>query len=128
MRRQSGANLLIIGAADDPAMATMAAALISLAAQVPASYVAFALLALGDDDLRALPQHERRSRLEAALAGVAPPVHLTPATREMHREFALLFAENVNVETRTRAECTAILAIREKTPEQERRIERNRCQ
>lgn len=51
-----------------------------LAAQSPASYVAWDLLALGDDDLRAMPQAERRHRLEAVLAAAAPPVHLTPAT------------------------------------------------
>jgi len=53
-----------------------------LAEQSPASYVAWDLLALGDDDLRAVPQGERRARLEKALAGVAPPIHLTPATRD----------------------------------------------
>ncbi|MDQ1713289.1 MAG: hypothetical protein QOE45_2739 [Frankiaceae bacterium] len=53
-----------------------------LAAETPASFVAFDLLALGDADLRALPLGERRARLEAMLAGVAPPVHLTPATRD----------------------------------------------
>ncbi|HEX4897207.1 MAG TPA: ATP-dependent DNA ligase, partial [Candidatus Limnocylindrales bacterium] len=50
-----------------------------LAAEAPASFVAWDLLALGDDDLRAVPQGERRARLEGALANVAPPVHLTPA-------------------------------------------------
>ena len=29
-----------------------------------------------------MPQGERRTRLEAALAGAEPPVHLTPATRD----------------------------------------------
>jgi ATP-dependent DNA ligase len=61
-----------------------------LAAEVPASYMAFDLLALDDEDLRPLPQHERRARLEVALAGVAPPVHLTPVTAdrgEAHRWF-----------------------------------------
>jgi ATP-dependent DNA ligase len=53
-----------------------------LAAESPASYVAWDLLALGDEDLRDTPQVERRARLEAALAGVEPPVHLTPATRD----------------------------------------------
>ena len=53
-----------------------------LAAEHPSSYVAFDLLALGDEDLRARPQAERRARLEAALAGVKPPVHVTPATRD----------------------------------------------
>ena len=49
-----------------------------LAAESPASFVAWDLLALGDEDLRDVPQGERRARLEAVLAGVQPPVHLTP--------------------------------------------------
>ncbi len=53
-----------------------------LAEQSPSSYVAWDLLALGDEDLRALPQAQRRERLEAALANVRPPVHVTPATRD----------------------------------------------
>jgi ATP-dependent DNA ligase len=53
-----------------------------LAAETPASFVAFDLLALGDDDLRSLPLGERRALLEQALAGVAPPVHVTPATKD----------------------------------------------
>lgn len=51
-----------------------------LAETTPASFVAFDLLALGDDDLRQRPFGERRALLEQALAGAAPPVHLTPAT------------------------------------------------
>jgi ATP-dependent DNA ligase len=54
-----------------------------LAEQSPASFVAWDLLALGDEDLRARPQVERRDRLEAALAGNAQArVHLTPATTD----------------------------------------------
>jgi ATP-dependent DNA ligase len=53
-----------------------------LAAEIPASFVAFDLLALGDEDLRPAPFSERRAALEAALSGVQPPVHLTPATRD----------------------------------------------
>ena len=53
-----------------------------LAAESPASFVAWDLLALGDDDLRDIPQGERRARLESALAGIQPPVHLTPATTD----------------------------------------------
>jgi ATP-dependent DNA ligase len=53
-----------------------------LAAETPASFVAWDLLALGDEDLRAVPQGERRARLEQVLAGVEPPIHLTPATRD----------------------------------------------
>src|SRR5687767_11392806 len=53
-----------------------------LAAQMPASFVAWDLLALGDEDLRPSPLAERRERLEQQLAGSAPPVHLSPATRD----------------------------------------------
>jgi ATP-dependent DNA ligase len=53
-----------------------------LAAKTPASFVAWDLLALGDEDLRGRPQAERRSAIEKALAGVKPPVHLTPATHD----------------------------------------------
>ncbi len=53
-----------------------------LAAETPASYVAWDLLALGDEDLREVPQAERRARLEAVLGSASPPVHLTPATRD----------------------------------------------
>lgn len=53
-----------------------------LAEQAPASYVAWDLLAEGDEDLRGLPQRERRARLERALASIAPPIHVTPATRD----------------------------------------------
>ncbi len=53
-----------------------------LAAETPASFVAFDLLAEGDRDLRARPQADRRARLERALAGARGPVHLTPCTRE----------------------------------------------
>ena len=51
-----------------------------LAAETPASFVAWDLLALGDEDLRELPQSERRARLEAVLGEAAAPIHLTPAT------------------------------------------------
>ena len=53
-----------------------------LAAQTPASFVAFDLLALGDDDLRRRPFSERRALLEEALASAGPPVYLTPATTD----------------------------------------------
>jgi ATP-dependent DNA ligase len=53
-----------------------------LARETPASFVAFDLLAENGHDLRQAPQSERRARLEQVLAGVAPPVHLTPATRD----------------------------------------------
>lgn len=51
-----------------------------LAEQSPASYVAWDLLAAGDDDLRDAPLAERRKRLEKALGKAAAPVHLSPVT------------------------------------------------
>jgi ATP-dependent DNA ligase len=53
-----------------------------LAEASPASYVAWDLLALDDDDLMEAPQSDRRSRLEEALAKARPPIHLTPLTRD----------------------------------------------
>src|SRR5438132_2526907 len=49
-----------------------------LAQETPASFVAFDLLAAGGRDLRAAPQRERRAALERLMAGVRPPLHLTP--------------------------------------------------
>jgi ATP-dependent DNA ligase len=64
-----------------------------LAETTPASFVAFDLLALGDESLLDLPQGERRTRLEQALADAGPPVHLTPATDDaaLAREWFTLF-------------------------------------
>jgi ATP-dependent DNA ligase len=53
-----------------------------LAQEIPASFVAFDLLAEGDEDLRGKPFEERRRRLEQALLKAHPPVHVTPATRD----------------------------------------------
>jgi ATP-dependent DNA ligase len=53
-----------------------------LAAATPASFVAFDLLAEGDDDLRGRPMEERRARLESALAKDGGRVRLTPCTRD----------------------------------------------
>src|SRR5436305_8493674 len=53
-----------------------------LAVETPASFVAFDALSVGDEDLRVRPFGERRTALEVALAGVRPPVHLTPATAD----------------------------------------------
>jgi ATP-dependent DNA ligase len=52
-----------------------------LAAETPAFFVAFDLLA-DSRDLRPLPQSERRVRLEQALEDAAGGVHLTPCSRE----------------------------------------------
>src|SRR2546428_10985818 len=53
-----------------------------LAAQSPGSFVAWDLLALGDEDLREAPLADRRERLERVLAGVTAPGHPSPATRD----------------------------------------------
>lgn len=56
-----------------------------LRADIPASLVAFDLLAAGPDDLRDGPFEERRRRLEALLAAARPPIHLTPLTDDPDR-------------------------------------------
>ncbi len=53
-----------------------------LSKQIPASIVFFDLLSEGHRDLRGEPFEERRHALEALLSSIAPPIHLTPATRE----------------------------------------------
>jgi ATP-dependent DNA ligase len=53
-----------------------------LSQQIPASIVFFDLLALDDRDLCPTPFEERRAELESLLANAAPPIHITPATRD----------------------------------------------
>ena len=53
-----------------------------LSVETPARFVAFDLLALGDDDLTGRPFRERRALLEQALATAQAPIHLTPATTD----------------------------------------------
>jgi len=53
-----------------------------LSETTPARFVAFDLLALGDDDLTGRPFAQRRRALEEALKGVEPPIHVTPATTD----------------------------------------------
>ncbi|WP_026537980.1 ATP-dependent DNA ligase [Arthrobacter sp. 9MFCol3.1] len=53
-----------------------------LAEQTPARFVAFDLLALGDEDLTGKPFSERRRQLERALGASAAPVHVTAATSD----------------------------------------------
>ena len=52
-----------------------------LSGQTPAWYIAFDLLAVGDEDLRKQPLGERRKRLERLLKGVRAPIFVTPYTR-----------------------------------------------
>ncbi|MGW0699737.1 ATP-dependent DNA ligase [Streptomyces sp. NPDC002867] len=54
-----------------------------LAERTPASFVAFDVLALGDESLLDAPLKARREKLEEALAGVRPPVHLAPSTTDV---------------------------------------------
>ena len=61
-----------------------------LAKETPASFVAFDLLGAGGHNLMDRPQHERRAMLETLLAGIAPPIHLTPMTRDRARAAAWL--------------------------------------
>jgi ATP-dependent DNA ligase len=51
-----------------------------LAERTPAMFVAFDLVTVGREDLSERGFAERRARLEDLLAGVSPPIHLTPAT------------------------------------------------
>jgi ATP-dependent DNA ligase len=53
-----------------------------LAKESPSSFIAFDLLAAGERSLLTAPQTARRAALEELLAGVQPPVHLTPMTRD----------------------------------------------
>jgi ATP-dependent DNA ligase len=53
-----------------------------LAAETPASFVAFDLLALGEADLTTRPFRERRATLVAELGAGGPHVHLTPFTED----------------------------------------------
>jgi ATP-dependent DNA ligase len=53
-----------------------------LARETPAAFVAFDLLAVGDEDLVPRPFAERRAALEALLARPAPRLLLTPSTSD----------------------------------------------
>ncbi len=53
-----------------------------LAAETPASFIAFDLLALDDRSLMETSQGERRTLLEGVLSGMTAPIHLTPATTD----------------------------------------------
>jgi ATP-dependent DNA ligase len=53
-----------------------------LSEKTPASFIAFDLLALGDDDYSERAFAERRAALTDALAGAGRSVHITPATTD----------------------------------------------
>ncbi len=54
-----------------------------LAAETPASFVAFDLLAEGDESMLEAPLRARRTRLEKVMAKAAAPVFMTRATRDI---------------------------------------------
>jgi ATP-dependent DNA ligase len=56
-----------------------------LSEQTPAAFIAFDLLALGDDDLTGRPFAERRAALVEALADAGPSMHVTPATTDVEQ-------------------------------------------
>ena len=53
-----------------------------LAEKTPASFVAFDLLALDDEDLRRRPFAERRSLLEKSFTSAESPIYITPTTTD----------------------------------------------
>jgi ATP-dependent DNA ligase len=54
-----------------------------LAEKTPASFIAFDLLALGDDDYTGQPFSARRAALVDAVPGTGRSIHLTPATEDL---------------------------------------------
>src|SRR3954452_3917305 len=53
-----------------------------LAKETPSQFVAFDLLAVGGRDIRAETQDARRVQLETLFAGLEPPLHIAPVTRD----------------------------------------------
>lgn len=53
-----------------------------LSLETPAAFVAFDLLAIGDESLVDEPLQKRRDLLAEALATASPPIHLTPMTTD----------------------------------------------
>lgn len=53
-----------------------------LSEKTPAEFIAFDILAVGDESLMDRPFEERRAALEDVAEGFSPPVHLAPATRD----------------------------------------------
>jgi ATP-dependent DNA ligase len=58
--------------------------------ETPASFVAFDVLAVDDDDLGGRPFAVRRSRLESVLARPRAPLHVTPITEDVETASAWL--------------------------------------
>ena len=53
-----------------------------LSGEIPASFIAFDVLAFEDEDMRTQPLGERRARLEEVMADARPPMLLSPATHD----------------------------------------------
>src|SRR3954469_25762892 len=53
-----------------------------LSVEIPASFVAFDILALGDESMLTVPMEQRRARLVELLGNAQPPLLVTPATRD----------------------------------------------
>jgi len=53
-----------------------------LSQKTPSTFIAFDLLAVGQEDLRSRPLQERRARLEQELRDSVEPIHITPHTRD----------------------------------------------
>src|SRR5215207_8270171 len=53
-----------------------------LAVETPASFVAFDLLAVGDESLMDVPLADRHERLSMLLRASLPPIHLCPSTTD----------------------------------------------
>jgi ATP-dependent DNA ligase len=64
-------------------MVTSRAALPAVANELPASFVAFDVLAVAGQDTRGVPFTGRRQLLEELARDWAPPLHLSPITRDM---------------------------------------------
>ena len=54
-----------------------------LAAETPASFVAFDILAVGDDNLMPAPLQTRLLHLQRSLADASPPIYLCPSSRRV---------------------------------------------
>jgi ATP-dependent DNA ligase len=63
-----------------------------LSETTPASFVAFDLLALGDEDYRDKSFEKRRGALEKLFENIEPPLHITPITTD-HAEATQWFTE-----------------------------------
>jgi ATP-dependent DNA ligase len=61
-----------------------------LAKETPASFIAFDVLADGDQDFRGLPLRERRQKLDTLLQAPPPPVFKSPLTLEVTTALAWL--------------------------------------